>query len=178
MSKLRSRVFRGPRIWKESDLHYFQRRRENIAKISLQQKLSSWVDIVLRRIYTWAGHVARMQEYDAQRLIARVLSIRDHQWCQTVAALHPQQHQSHPSRYYAHNWESQFARFFDERYLVWKEVARDRQQWHSYMDEWINSRYLGRWKSSIKWGRRLAKRKKGEGIDDGNGTSRKTRRYT
>ena len=120
--------------------------------------LRSWVDVCLSRMYTWAGHLARLQQ-QSHRLASIVLDLKNMQHSATMASLNSKRFQQHPGRYYVHTWESQYYRYFDERGEYWRDVALDRRKWHTEEEGWINSRYSGKGKKiNGQWHARGLKR--------------------
>ena len=105
MSQQRDKVFKFPRIRGVSDGAYLRTKRHRINVLCNELGLKSWVDIVLTRMHSWAGHLARLHQQFPHRLASQVLVLKCMQHSATVAALNNQRSQLHPARYFVHTWE-------------------------------------------------------------------------
>ena len=86
-----------------------------------------------RRLFRYAGHIARRSQYDADCLISQVLKWNCHQTC-----LEHKQNcgtQGHPQRYAPWHWEGQFTRYFKDS--NWLDLAQDKKEWRSLETPWI-----------------------------------------
>ena len=103
------------------------------------EKLTAWEVFVLRRLYNWAGHVARLQQQEPRRLTSRVLAFRCCRALEAHAFL-TGGWQGHSGRYYVHNWERQFHDFFVKEDVDWDIVAMNKKTWNAKLSGW------SRWK--------------------------------
>ena len=91
--------------------------------------------VVLSRIYSFAGHVCRLEAYDPQRLTLQVFRDRDRMWAreQVVSVGHG----GHPGRFSPWNYEFMFDRYWAPRGVEWTTVASDKDRWKSKEINWI-----------------------------------------
>ena len=68
-----SRVVRLQRLHFEDDNMFFARRGRFLKEIRIALTFERWGLLILRRIYSWAGHIVRLKFRDSNRLIVRVL---------------------------------------------------------------------------------------------------------
>ena len=83
---------------------------------------SVWVCIaVLGRLHAWAGHLARIRQYDQHRLTLKVLDWKGMLELDTMKFLSGSQ--GHCGRFHAWRWEAQFHKFYLEKDTTWRNAV-------------------------------------------------------
>ena len=88
-------------------------------------KSVTWDLVHLARRWTWAGHVARMQEYDPYRLSLRILHHRNRKWLDLQKLWTGSQ--NHHRRFHAWRWGHDIAKFCGT--AEWEDIALNRDEW-------------------------------------------------
>ena len=114
------------------------------AFIKLAKSNSGFTDFdsfYFRQIFTWAGHLVRMKEYDENRMTSRVFCFRNSKWIKDRAAKNSG-NQMHGRKVAVWRWEQRFDKFFGN--ISWQETAQSRCSWHSRLEEFVRRRQSGR----------------------------------
>lgn len=99
-----------------------------------------WSVMYYRRVYTWAGHVARMGLYDPSRLTYVVMRFKNYE---SVLRQSFRGHQGHGGRFCVWRWESQI---YSALGANWEVYALGREYWAALLDT------LTAWRQSAQWG--------------------------
>ena len=109
-----------------------------ISSFISESNVLPWQIFILRRLFTWAGHVARLRRKEPDRITCRVLAYRSCQELDAHAFL-TGGWQGHPGRYFVHNWEHQFHDCFKNVGLDWQDCAMNKPSWNKYFSMWCKS---------------------------------------
>ena len=118
-------------------------RRQNKCIREVRKSLNLWEPdaIMCTRVYNFAGHVARISQFDSTRLTAKVLRHKDRGWCRQL--LENFGHAGHPGRFAPWNYEFQLDRYFRHQGLEWTDIAADRGAWAKERKGWVQA-FVGR----------------------------------
>ena len=125
-------------MWLELEMQYVHRSNRQVREHDIEAGMGDLDVVVLKRRYSFAGHLARLQVHDPSRMTCRVLNYRSCRECRTRQVLTGSQ--GHPGIYFIGGWESQFDRSFMARSLDWQEVALDKRAWMRHVEPWCRSR--------------------------------------
>jgi len=120
---------------------FMERLNSKIMRIKLNHSFEDWDQRVKRNVFSWAGHVAHMASYDANRLTHRVLQHKSWKWIQRVAAANSG-NQLHHRNLKIWRWERPLYNFFKPE--CWQTVAQDTTVWKQRLDELLNWRRMSR----------------------------------
>ena len=96
--------------------------------------VAAWDKVYHKSVFSWAGHIARMAQYDANRLTYRVLQHKNWQSIQMVAAANRGNQQHH--RYLRiWRWERPLYSYFEGRAASWEHTAQDKAEWAGLLDD-------------------------------------------
>ena len=108
-----------------------------LKEIKTQNGVIPWDLLYRRSVFSWAGHVSRMRQYDEQRLTYRVFNHRCWDWiCSVASANHGSQ--LHGRRFKVWRWEGAVYNFFQTG--CWEDAAQDRLGWDANLDEMMHWR--------------------------------------
>ena len=96
--------------------------------------LQSWGVMLVKRLVSWAGHVARMARRDAERWAGLVYTYRNRSYLLRVAAAN-NGCQLRCRKFRVWRWEEQVYRFGEARGMVWDGVCQCREQWSELLDD-------------------------------------------
>jgi len=99
-------------------------------------RVIAWDILYHRSVFKWAGHVVRIQQYDAARLTHKVLAHKCWRWIQTVARQN-RGNQLHGRRLRTWRWERPLYKYLGDE--CWETAAQDKLEWNSKLDamtEW------------------------------------------
>ena len=119
-------------------MHRVNSRTKEIRQHHVVAQWDAWYH---RSVFKWAGHVARMQQYDHRRLTYRVFKHRCWKWIQAVAASH-RGSQLHGKRLRIWRWERPVYKFFGT--CCWETAAQDKTEWESQLDKMMQWRGANR----------------------------------
>ena len=97
--------------------------------------LRRWDEEALLKVYNWAGHVARMQKYNPNRLAYKVLAFRDVRYLSTLESLYGQQ--CHGKRFHVWRWEQQISQIHGKE---WQQIALSGEKWEDLREHWLTKR--------------------------------------
>ena len=83
----------------------------------------------------WAGHVARMVQYDARRLTYKLLQYKSWDWIQNISKENGGS-QLHGRRLHVWRWEWPVCKFFGKQ--SWQAAAQDKTSWNQQLENMIN----------------------------------------
>ena len=104
-------------------------------QLRTQFNLDRWDKICLRRVYDWAGHVARFGSRQKQRYAWKALEWRGIQYLKQLERLYG--HQCHHRSFKTWRWEHQFVRILGPE---WQKLAQDSETWADYKELWLSKR--------------------------------------
>jgi hypothetical protein len=134
-----SRVVRLHQLHGEDENTFFARRGRFIKNIRESLNFPRWDLVILKRIYSWAGHVVRLQFRDHDRLIVRLLNWQSNlELCTRQALGSDQGHGG--GRFYVRRYENNFYRAFDQGGFHWKDIAAFSDCWVACLDSWLLAR--------------------------------------
>ena len=93
---------------------------------------------ILKRMYDYTGHLVRIVRDKPEHFTGKLLGYRDAEW--KDALMQVVGHQGHKGRFSPWSWERQYDSFFRSKGHSWRDVACDRELWHSFRSQWI--RYM------------------------------------
>ena len=157
-------IVREPKLANEGGERYHRRRNRVITAYMRGSGFIAWEVFVLRLLFTWAGHVARMRRDEPNRLTSRVLAYKS---CNELEAFAFLSHgwQGHPGRFYVPGWERQFYTYFRQQCLDWQDVAQNRRTWNGFFCEWAKDRMKSKSLSNLEHIISSSKRKSDQSYD-------------
>ena len=118
------------------DLSSFMRRtNREISAAMRRYELECWASVFFRRVYAWAGHIARFSAWAPGRLAWRSLKFRGAEYLEHVKR--ETGGQQHGRKFKVWRWEQQFAKVFGPG---WVELARDSEKWADSRRYWLSRR--------------------------------------
>jgi hypothetical protein len=121
---------------KETD-DYMYRLRLKIKRLKDTHSFIDWDRRAYSSMFSWAGHVARIGQYDAGRITYRILQHKSWEWIQTVARAN-NGNQTHGRRLKVWRWEAPMYKFFKK--VSWQEVAQNKESWNQQLESMIDWR--------------------------------------
>eukprot|EP00959_Pyramimonas_sp_CCMP1952_P316137 6616626-Pyramimonas_sp.AAC.2 len=94
-----------------------------------------WDEYVLLLGHRWAGHVARMQIYDQDRVVYRASVYKDYRYLRHLEQAIGSQ--GHHYNFHVWRWEKQFADFYG---ATWRELAVQQEAWKDSEIDWLTFR--------------------------------------
>ena len=122
------------RAGEEAD-DYMHRLRHKILHLKVRHSFIAWDRRAYSIMFSWAGHVARIGRYDADRLTYRILQHKSWEWIQTVARTNGG-NQLHGRRLKVWRWEAPMYKFFKK--ASWQEVAQNKESWNEQLEKMID----------------------------------------
>ena len=120
---------------------FMERWRSRIKSVKEAYSFEDWDRRYHRSVFHWAGHVARMQQYDSQRVTYRVLQHKCWEKVRMIAAQN-NGNQMHGRYFRTWRWERPLFKYFEEQ--SWMEVAQDKLYWLSLLDEMVT------WRTTVR----------------------------
>ena len=118
----------------ETKPEYMARANRRLKHLKTFHKVAEWDKAYLKSIFSWAGHVSRIKQYDKGRITYKVLTFKSWRWIQTVAEEN-RGCQLHGRRLRTWRWERPMYKLFtNDR---WENLAQDKQSWLSCLDEMV-----------------------------------------
>ena len=71
-------------IAQETKSEYMARVSRRLKRLRQLHRITSWDLRYLKAVFAWAGHVARIAQYDADRLTLRTMHFKNWNWIQSV----------------------------------------------------------------------------------------------
>ena len=102
-----------------------------------------WDRVYHRSVFSWAGHIARMPQYSHQRITYRVLTHKNWQSVQQVAAEN-RGNQGHERYLRIWRWERPLYSFFRGRLSSWEQTAQDKSVWDDLLEDMVQWRTVFR----------------------------------
>ena len=97
----------------------------------------AWDEVVLGRLHSWAGHLARIRNYDPNRLTLQVLDFKG--MLELTTLMYMNGSQGHAARFHVWRWEAQFHKFYVDSGPTWQDAARG-HRWEPTRARWIAHR--------------------------------------
>ena len=111
---------------------YSKRAYTAVAEVREKWHIQSWNDIIHAKHFEWAGHTARIGQYDPNRLTARILKWKHYSWLDALEAQYGPGRQNHARRLRVWRWERQIQKYWG-RGKVWQTEAQDRDNWAEHV---------------------------------------------
>ena len=121
----------------EDDETFMIRLNSKIKRLKQSHSFEEWPRTYHRKVFKWAGHVARMASYDPQRTTHRILQHKCWQWIRRVASSN-NGNQLHGRRLRVWRWEAPFYRYHKDE--SWQQIAQDRGSWDQHLDDFVDMR--------------------------------------
>ena len=118
----------------ESMEDFMSRLGSKIKAVKNAHGFNNWDAIYLQRLFSWAGHVARLQEYDPDRATFRVLQHRNYKWIRDIARRNGG-NQMHGRKVRVWRWEYKVDRFF--KGSEWQTTALSKTAWYERLDSFV-----------------------------------------
>jgi len=109
-----------------------------IARCRRKFAIQPWVSHYYRAVYKWAGHLARLVQYDPQRLTYRVFSWKDFQWLKGVMAANGGR-QIHGRYLRTWRWERACYKQY-KKSQDWRTDALDKRKWEEMLSSMVTWR--------------------------------------
>ena len=107
-----------------------------IKNLRLRHGIESWDAQYHRSVFAWGGHLARMSQYDPQRVSHQALLHKNWDWIQSQADARGGQ--NHGRRLHVWRWERPFVQYWHN--LNWIEQAQDHKVWKSKLQSMVTWR--------------------------------------
>jgi len=91
-----------------------------------------WDDYMLKQIFSWAGHVGRMQAYDPSRLVLQSFLHKSRRFLIFLQQSYGQQ--CHGQRFHVWRWEKSFYQFFGDS---WLQHTLQSDEWNDKFTAWL-----------------------------------------
>ena len=114
---------------------YMYRLRLKIKRLKDTHSSIDWDRRAYSSMFSWAGHVARIGQYDAGRITYRILQHKCWEWIQTLARANGG-NQTHGRRLKVWRWEAPMYKFFKK--VSWQEVAQSKESWNLQLEPMID----------------------------------------
>merc|ERR1711879_773169 len=110
------------------------------AHLKSMHNVMAWDKHCPKSVFSWAGHLARMATYAAEREASKVFSYKNWDWIKRIADIN-QGSQLHCRRLRTWRWERPMAKFFDDVLpgSSGQVHAQDKTSWTSQLEsmaEW------------------------------------------
>eukprot|EP00959_Pyramimonas_sp_CCMP1952_P417000 8736408-Pyramimonas_sp.AAC.1 len=130
------------RRWPSETLSNFMHRLGlRVQTVKKTNGFQNWDSIYLQRMFSWAGHVARLRDYDPDRITFLVLQYRNFKWIRDRARRNGG-NQMHGRKVRVWRWEHSVDSFF--KGSEWQHVALCKSSWYERLDSFVQ------WKSDSK----------------------------
>ena len=120
----------------ESMKEFMERINSKLKRLREANGFNDFDKLYHRSLFKWAGHVARMIQYDPGRPTLRILRHKDWDWIRSISKQFGSQ--LHGKRLHVWRWERHLYKFFGRS--SWQEVAQDACLWHQRLDEMVSWR--------------------------------------
>ena len=94
-----------------------------------------WDELYAARVFDWAGHLARMREYDKHRVAAMELRRKDRNFLKHLEKT--QGSQCHGWRFHVWRWERRVYDFWEYYGKDWMKEAGDKDKWQEAKDQFV-----------------------------------------
>ena len=126
----------------EAWLDFLSRRSRRIKNLWRMLHIVPWDKLVLQKIHSWAGHIARYELHNPDRLLNIVCRWKDSQFISEKRAL------SYDGRrlYRGHRrppwrWEQPFFTFYNSTFSgdfpTWRKLAQNERTWKASQSSWV-----------------------------------------
>ena len=133
MSQIMGKVKTPGADWTVEDIMW--KRGHRLKLIRESQNIQTW-DVSFRiASFRWAGHVARMQKYEADRVVFQTLTSKDIVYIRGLE--HAYQQQCHGKRFKVWRWERQFYKTLGDN---WKDHTLNKDEWEEKLHPWLEKR--------------------------------------
>ena len=133
MSQIMGRVKKPGSDWTLEDIMW--KRGHRLKLIRESQHIQTW-DVSFRvSAYRWAGHVARMQKYETDKVVFKTLTSKDITYIRGLE--HAYNQQCHGKRFKVWRWERQFYKPLGDN---WKSLTLSKDDWEDGMSAWLDAR--------------------------------------
>ena len=116
----------------EEKADYMIRVNRKINHLRQLHEIPRWDKVYYRSVYSWAGHVARISQYDPARATFRVLRFKCWKWIQDIAAANGGS-QLHGRRLRTWRWERHLYQYYPSS--DWQVAVQDKENWNSNLDD-------------------------------------------
>jgi len=123
------------RVWGDTEESYHRRANKVLSQTMKACGLPDVDVYILKRMYDYTGHLARIVRDKPEHLTGKLLGYRDAEW--KNALMQVVGHQGHKGRFSPWSWERQYDSFFRSKGHSWRDVARDRELWQSFRSQWM-----------------------------------------
>ena len=106
-----------------------------------RHNIESWDSVYDRRMYRWAGHVARLKKTDPKRMTHQVFIYRDWRWLKTIEAKNKGR-QLHGRCLKIWRWERPMYKAAESLGFEsdWQTESQDNDRWAELIDELVEWR--------------------------------------
>ena len=123
----------------ESQTLFMARFHSKIKTLKALHCFEDWDRLFHGRVFKWAGHIARMAQYDPGRLTSRVLQFKCWKWITKVAQSNGG-NQLHGKRLRIWRWERPLYKHSPN----WQEEAQDKSVWYQQLESMVSRRCQSR----------------------------------
>jgi hypothetical protein len=138
---------RTPRMFGESEEHFCHRCRTALKAKKKELHIVDLDIIVIRRMFSWLGHLVRVGRAQPDRLINIVLDFYSRQ--ELVRNRVAEGHMGHPGRFSPWTYEGQFDQFFSATNQYWTDTAIDRTLWKSFTEAFVKHKECKLYETAI-----------------------------
>ena len=127
---------------KPNELNDFYHHRVAALSARIRQKLNvpCWSDTYAKAIWTFAGHIARLGEYDPNRPTHQVLLLQNRNFLKKTEIAN-RGSQLHGYRFRVWRWERHFYNYTEKGNLGdWMNIAQSRRAWTEHLELWLDWR--------------------------------------
>ena len=118
----------------ESKSDYMERLCRRLKHLKNIHGIRSWDKTYLRSVFAWAGHVARIPQYDSSRITHKTMIFKNWGWIKSVAA-NNDGNQLHGRKLRTWRWERPMTKYYSRS--PWEEAAQDKDFWTSKLDDMV-----------------------------------------
>ena len=112
-----------------------QRIGKNIKRVKEEYAFRDWGEVYFEHVFTWAGHVARLGDYDRDRVTHRVLEYRNYKWIRERARQN-KGNQMHGRKVRVWRWEHRVDKLFQRG--DWQAAARSKAAWRTHLEKFLS----------------------------------------
>ena len=123
------------RLPDEDSQTFMSRLRHKIKRLKALSGFIDWDRLACRLRLNWAGHLARMGQYDTNRLSYRMLQYRSGDWIRKISSNNAG-NQLHGRHLKVWRWEWPLCKFFGKS--SWQTVANDKDSWNQQLDSIVD----------------------------------------
>ena len=98
--------------------------------------LADWTDIYYQKHFEWAGHIARIRQYDQGRLTHRVNVWKNYKFLDGQEQVYGKGRQNHGRCFKVWRWERLIQKYWG-RGVDWRDIAQDRSVWNDNIVEHV-----------------------------------------